>query len=64
VNQPSGADNWDPSGYLQKVPLDPWKREYQYISPGSSGPYDLISLGADGQEGGEGYSADIDLNDT
>lgn len=63
VNQPSGADNWAEGGYLQKLPKDPWQREYQYISPGASGPFDLISLGADGQEGGESYSADITLSD-
>ena len=52
---------WNPEGYLKKgkIPLDPWGGEYQYISPGSRGAFDLYSLGADGQEGGEGYDADI-----
>jgi len=38
---------------------DPWGNDYRYISPGASGPFDLYSVGADGQEGGEGVQADI-----
>ena len=49
--------------YLRKVeiPLDPWGNPYVYISPGEVNPngYDLISLGADGQPGGEGENADV-----
>lgn len=54
--------NWQEGGYLDKpeVPNDPWGNQYIYISPGQYGPdYDLLSLGADGIEGGEGYDADI-----
>lgn len=52
---------WNPAGYLKKnkLPVDPWGGEYQYLSPGSTGAFDLYSLGADGREGGEGYDADI-----
>ncbi len=46
-------------GYLAKVPKDPWGNAYIYISPGNHGPFDLISLGADGVEGGEDFNADI-----
>ena len=46
--------------YLNKdVPKDPWGRDYIYKCPGEHGPYDLYSLGADGQPGGEGENADI-----
>ena len=38
---------------------DPWGRVYQYNAPGSNGPYEVISFGEDGQEGGEGVNADI-----
>lgn len=38
---------------------DPWGRAYVYVYPGNHGKYDLISLGADGVEGGEGEDADI-----
>ena len=46
--------------YLDKLtPKDPWGREYNYKCPGEHGPYDLWSMGADGQPGGEGESSDI-----
>ena len=48
-----------PEALIKGVPNDPWGRPYQYVVPGVSGPYDLISFGADGREGGEGKDADI-----
>ncbi|MGB5324433.1 MAG: type II secretion system major pseudopilin GspG [Pseudomonadales bacterium] len=69
VSQPSGTPvpkNWNSQGYLKgsEIPRDPWEGEYIYFSPGDgSRPYELISLGADGREGGEGYSADISVWD-
>lgn len=51
--------NYKAGGYIQKLPKDPWDRDYQYISPGEHGPFDLFSLGADGEQGGEGANADI-----
>ena len=48
---------------MNSVPEDPWGNEYEYVSPGSEGPYDLYSLGADGREGGEGVNADISVHD-
>lgn len=54
-----GDDNWD-GPYLPKdIPKDPWGQEYVYQSPGEHGDYDLYSLGADKQEGGEGEDADV-----
>ena len=54
-----GLDLWD-GPYLKKdVPMDPWGRPYIYKCPGDHGDYDLVSLGADGQEGGEGENADV-----
>ena len=53
------AKNWQKGGYIPKLPKDPWQNEYQYISPGESGDYDLYTLGADGVPGGEDYNADI-----
>jgi len=60
VRQPGGVTGWN-GPYLKNnsVPLDPWGHPYRYKSPGDHGPYDLISLGADGQEGGAGTAADI-----
>lgn len=46
-------------GYIKRLPKDPWGHEYQYLIPGEYSDYDLFSLGADGQEGGEGLNADI-----
>ncbi len=45
--------------YLEKLPNDPWGRPYQYLNPGIKGEIDVMSLGADGQAGGEGKNADI-----
>ena len=55
--------NWREGGYLEKgkVPVDPWGRPYVYISPGiKNKDFDLKSLGADGEEGGEGENADVE----
>ncbi len=49
--------NWKP--YLEKLPNDPWGRPYQYLNPGVKGEVDVMSLGADGQAGGEGKNADV-----
>ncbi|HUY31651.1 MAG TPA: type II secretion system major pseudopilin GspG [Pirellulales bacterium] len=48
-----------PDGVLNKMPRDPWGHPYQYNQPGRSGPYEVVSYGADGREGGEGADADI-----
>ena len=53
--------NWR-APYLRKpVPLDPWGRPYNYLSPGQVNPqgYDLLSYGADGTPGGDGENADV-----
>mgnify|MGYP002623394913 FL=1 len=51
--------NWAANGYLDRLPRDPWGREYQYLSPGLHGPFDILSFGADGVAGGTGANADI-----
>ncbi|MCX5889986.1 MAG: type II secretion system major pseudopilin GspG [Deltaproteobacteria bacterium] len=57
--KPESLPSWS-GPYLDKaVPKDPWARDYVYKYPGEHGPYDLYSLGADGQPGGEGENADI-----
>ena len=53
-----GTDTW-PDGFLNKLPRDPWKNPYEYVSPGSTEPYEVICLGADGREGGEGENRDF-----
>ena len=66
VHEPSSEPaprNFQPGGYIQggQIPMDPWSEPYQYESPGQQNPhsFDLWSLGADNQPGGEGLDADI-----
>ena len=62
VKKPTGnpqPKNWNKDGYLKKLPVDPWGNPYQYLAPGTKGPFDLYSLGADGKEGGSDNDADI-----
>ncbi len=60
ASDPGGVPHWN-GPYLRKgqVPKDPWGNDYQYRAPGQHGPYDIWSLGADGQEGGDGEDGDI-----
>lgn len=51
-----------PNGYINKIAKDPWGTPFEYISPGSKGPFEIISLGADKKEGGENKDADISSN--
>ena len=52
--------NWKAGGYIERISKDPWGNDYQYVFPGTHGKaYDLFSLGADGQPGGDGINADI-----
>ena len=54
--------NWQEGGYLEKsnTLLDPWGNPYLYLSPGvKNKDFDIISYGADGEEGGQGYDTDV-----
>lgn len=54
----SGTSSW-PDGFINKVPNDPWGNPYEYFSPGGGGePFEVVSLGADGREGGDGENQD------
>mgnify|MGYP001816647113 FL=1 len=61
VNQPADPSirNWKQGGYLDKIPVDPWGTPYEYLYPGQNGEFDVYTLGADQQPGGEGINADI-----
>jgi general secretion pathway protein G len=65
VRQTPGVAAWN-GPYLKggNVPKDPWNNGYVYRSPGEHGPYDIMSYGSDGQEGGSGVAADISLENT
>jgi general secretion pathway protein G len=45
--------------YVKVLRNDPWGRPYVYARPGRGGQYDVVSLGADGREGGTGADADV-----
>ncbi|MDA8384177.1 MAG: type II secretion system major pseudopilin GspG [Betaproteobacteria bacterium] len=51
--------NWKPGGYLERLPKDPWGREYLYLNPGVHGRIDVFSYGPQGQPGGQGEDAEI-----
>lgn len=60
VSRPSSGPapaNWKP--YMDKLPSDPWGAPYQYLNPGIQAEVDVLSLGADGKSGGDGFDADI-----
>jgi general secretion pathway protein G len=63
VHRTPGVAAWN-GPYLKggNVPMDPWGHPYIYRAPGEHGAFDIISLGADGAEGGSGVAADISLN--
>jgi general secretion pathway protein G len=58
--KPEGMAQWDGPYLPQDIPMDPWAHPYLYKFPGEHGDEpDIVSLGADGQPGGEGNNADI-----
>ena len=66
VIQPGDVINWEPGGYLEttEIPPDSWGREFFYETFTESGkPFAIRSFGADGEEGGEGYDADLSSTD-
>ena len=60
VRRPSGVEVWN-GPYLKggAVPRDPWGHAYVYRAPAEQAPYEIVSLGSDGHEGGTGSGADI-----
>ena len=62
VQRTPGIAAWN-GPYLKggNVPNDPWNHPYVYRAPGERGPYNILSYGADGQEGGSGLAADISM---
>jgi general secretion pathway protein G len=62
IEQPSDVTRYEPGGYLDttEIPKDGWGRDFIYESyPESGKPFVIKSLGADGEEGGEDYDADL-----
>ena len=59
VNEPSGVSGWNGPYIKNSLLKDPWGQPYSYTVPGEHGDFDIESLGADRQRGGEGKNADI-----
>ena len=60
IEAPIGIENWRGPYFDKKsLPKDGWRRDLIYKSDPEFG-YRIISLGADGKEGGEGNNADLD----
>ncbi|MDP7110530.1 MAG: type II secretion system major pseudopilin GspG [Myxococcota bacterium] len=61
INPPASKSGRTFESYLdsETVPVDAWGNPFLYTSPGSSRDYEIVSLGADGVEGGEKKNADI-----
>ena len=60
VRRTPGVAAWN-GPYLKggNVPTDPWNHAYVYRAPGERAPYEIVSYGSDGQEGGSGTAADL-----
>lgn len=59
VKPPANATGWLGPYAKENELRDPWNNAIQYRAPGEAGPFDLVSLGADGQQGGNSVAADI-----
>jgi len=59
MEQPSGTAGWNGPYMKSEIPLDPWKRPYEYRNPGQRGEIDIFTYGADGTPDGDGENADI-----
>ena len=59
AKQPPGVDRWNGPYAKEDELKDAWGNDYRYQVPGTNKPFDLVSLGADGREGGEGENRDI-----
>jgi len=62
IEQPTDVTGWNTGGYLEttSLPKDAWGNDFVYqLLPESGKPFVIISYGANGEEGGEGYDADL-----
>jgi general secretion pathway protein G len=65
VRRPGNLESWN-GPYLKGgvVPPDPWGNAYIYRAPAERAPFEIISLGSDGRDGGAGSAADIKSSPT
>ncbi len=58
--KPAGVDGWNGPYIAKAVPKDPWGHDYVLKVPGPNGlPFEIVSLGPTGAEGGSGANASI-----
>lgn len=57
--QGSVPTNWRGPYLRKEIPVDPWNRAYQYRSPASGAPFEVLTYGRDGNAGGTGEDADL-----
>lgn len=57
--RPENEARWQGPYLKKEIPADPWGNPFVYRSPGRNGGYELLSLGADGREGGEAENHDV-----
>jgi general secretion pathway protein G len=58
--KPAGVDGWNGPYIAKAMPKDPWGHDYVLKIPGPNGlPFEIISLGPGGVEGGTGANANI-----
>ena len=60
IKRPPSIDDWN-GPYLKQsdLPLDPWGNSYFYKVPGQGAPFQIVSYGSDGREGGSDDASDI-----
>jgi len=56
---PAGVKHWLGPYLKKEIPKDPWGNPYIYHEPAQNGPYEIISYGKDGAQGGDGDNKDI-----
>ncbi len=59
VVKPGSADGWNGPYLKSGLPKDPWNHDYQYTNPGTRAEVDIVSLGQDAAQGGEGEDSDV-----
>jgi general secretion pathway protein G len=62
ITPPSDVKGYQPGGYINSttIPKDAWGHDFVYVDhPESGKPYVIVSYGADGKKGGEGFDADL-----
>lgn len=57
--KPGNLNKWNGPYVKKELPNDPWGSPYQYRTPGTHGQFEIVSLGADGTEGGEKENQDL-----